>query len=132
MRSNIYPQLKRQQGLGYTGILLLMSVGIFFGLFAFKVGPHYFEHWTVTKVAEDLAAKPEILKQPRSKVYKYINQAYRTNNLWDLKAEDTIKLTRDAKRGYLITVQYERRDTLFHNIDIVTSFDKSANAPLEP
>lgn len=125
MSSNKYPQIRRQSGLGYTGYLVVMSVGIFIGLFAFKVGPHYFENWTVTAVAEELAAKPDILKQPRSKVYNYINNAYRNNNLWDLKAEDTITLTRDAKLGYAVTVKYERRAKLFHNIDLVTSFDST-------
>ena len=128
--SRTYPQLGRQQGLGYTGYLVILSVSIFIGLFAMKVGPHYFEHWTVTKVAQDLAAKPDLLKQPKSKVYQYINQAYRTNNLWDLKAEDTIKLTRDAKKGYVVSVQYERRSNLFHNIDLVTSFDNQTSAKL--
>lgn len=127
MGTRTYPQFGRQSGVGYTGMLLIMSVCIFIGMFAFKVGPHYFENWTVTAVAEDLEQKPELLKQSRSKVYAHINNAYRTNNLWDLKAEDTIKLTRDKKRGYIVEVQYERRAKLFHNIDIVTSFDTTSD-----
>jgi uncharacterized membrane-anchored protein YhcB (DUF1043 family) len=121
------PGLKKQQGLGYTGYMLVLSVGIFIGLFAFKVGPNYMENWTVTKVAQDLAEKPDVLKQPRSRIYAHINQAFRTNNLWDMDAKDVIRLDRHAKKGYLITVQYEKRDTLLHNIDIVTSFEKTVN-----
>lgn len=127
MTSKRFAQIKRQQGLGYTGYLVIMSVAIFIGLFAFKVGPHYFENVIVARVAEELAAKPDVLKQPKSKVYQYVNQAYRTNNLWDLKAEDTITLQRDARKGYIVTVDYERRSNLFHNIDLVTSFNKSPN-----
>jgi hypothetical protein len=110
--------------------MLILSVTIFLGLFAIKVGPHYLENWTVTKIASDLAADPQMLKQPRSKVYKHLSQAYRTNNLWDLEAEDTIKLKKDAKKGYIVSVQYEKRANLFHNIDLVTSFNKTTNAPL--
>lgn len=127
MRFKTRPGLKRQQGVGYIGYLVILSVAIFIGLFALKLGPHYSENWTVQKVASDLVSKPEILKQPRSKIYQYINQAYRTNNLWDLTAEDTIKLKRDGKRGYLVTVDYERRDTLFRNIDLVTTFNSTVN-----
>jgi len=121
---------KQQKGMGYISVMVLMSLGIFIGLFAIKVGPHYMENWTVTKVVEDLAADPDLLKQPRSKVFQHINNAYRTNNLWDLKAEDTITLTRDKKKGYLVTVQYERRAKLFHNISVVTQFDSSPNSPI--
>ena len=118
---------KKQQGLGYTGFLVIMSVAIFIGMFVFRIGPNYFEHWTVEKVVEDLAAQPDVLKQPKSQVYAHINRAYRQNNLWDLKAEETIQLTRDAKLGYIIGVKYEKRDRLFHNIDVVTSFDSTVN-----
>lgn len=128
MSSNKYPQINRQKGIGFTGYLLIMAVSIFIGLFVIKVGPHYMENMTVVAVAEELAEKPEILQQSRSKVYSYINQAYRTNNLWDLEAEDTITLKRDKKLGYVVTVQYEKRATLFHNIDLVTSFNTTPSA----
>lgn len=121
---------RRQQGMGLTSIFLLMAVGIFIGLFAFKVTPHYLENWTVSKIAEDVAANPTLLKQPRKKVYSYINQAYRTNNLWDLNADETIKLEKDPRKGYIVSVQYEKRASLFHNIDLVTSFDKVAEASM--
>lgn len=119
---------RSQRGLGLTGMLIVMAVAIFLGLFAFKVAPHYMENWTVMKIADDVAANPELLKKPRSKVYAYIDQAYRTNNLWDLDAKETIKLKKDGNKGYLVTVQYEKRAKLFHNIDLVTTFDTTTNA----
>jgi hypothetical protein len=120
--------LQPQRGMGLTSVLVIISAVIFIGLFAFKVAPHYMENWTVSKIAEDVATNPDLLKKPRSKVYAYIGQAYRTNNLWDLDPEETIKLKKDGKRGYIVTVKYERRDKLFHNIDLVTSFDTSTDA----
>ncbi len=111
--------------MGLTTVLVIISAAIFIGLFAFKVAPHYMENWTVSKIAEDVATNPDLLKKPRSKVYAYIGQAYRTNNLWDLDPEETIKLKKDGKKGYVVTVQYERRDKLFHNIDLITSFNTS-------
>lgn len=117
----------RQRGMGLTTLLVVMGVCIFLGLFGFKVAPHFMENWTVSKIATDLAADSELLKQPRSKVYQHIAQAYRTNNLWDLDPKETIKLKKDGKRGYIVTVQYEKRAKLFHNIDLVTSFDEVVN-----
>lgn len=120
-------ECRSQSGMGYIGFILILSVSVFIGMFAIKVFPHYYQHWTVEKVTEDLVANPEVLRQSRSKVYSHINQAYRTNNLWDLTAEDTIELERDSRKGHLVRVKYERRDTLFSNIDIVTTFDEAAN-----
>lgn len=120
--------MNRQRGMGMLSMFAIVAVAVFVGLFAFKVGPHYMENWTVSKIASDVASNPELLKQPRSKVYSYINQAYRTNNLWDLSPQETIKLKKDGNRGYVVTVQYEKRDTLFRNVDVVTSFDKEVSS----
>jgi hypothetical protein len=122
------PLRSRQRGMSMIAAFVVIAVCIFLGMFAFKVGPHYFEYWTVKKVADDLANNPDLLKKPRSKINRVLNQAFRTNSLWDLKAEDTIELKKDGKRGYIVTVKYEQRANLFHNIDVVTSFDAEAGS----
>jgi len=120
------PVANKQRGMSMTMIMITMAVVVFFGMFAFKVGPHYLEYMTVKSIAEDVAGNSDLLRKPRSKVNKYINQAYQTNNLWDMKAADTIELKKDGDRGYVVTVKYEKRATLFRNIDLVTSFDTEA------
>lgn len=121
--------LAKQRGMGATTMLIILSAAIFISLFAVKVGPHYFENMTVSSVAENAAANADLLRKPRSQIYASLNQAYRTNSLWDLKAEDTIKLKKVADRGYELTVQYEKRANLFANIDVVTRFDKVVEDP---
>ena len=115
-----------QRGMSMTMIMIIMGVAMFFGLFAFKTGPAYFENWTVSKIANDVAANPDLMRAPKSKIYQSIQEQYRHNNLWDLKAEETIVLKKDGKRGYLVTVDYEKRENLFSNIDLVMRFEKQA------
>ena len=105
-----------------TALIALIGVVVFLGLFALRVGPAYFENLTIEKIVKDKAADESLMRAPRSKIYASLNQAYRTNNLWDLKAEDTIRLKRDGQRGHVMDVAYERRANLFANIDVVTVF----------
>lgn len=111
-----------QRGMSTIALLAVLGVAVFVGLFAIKVGPAYFENMTIDKIVEDKASDARLMKAPRSKVYAALNQAYRMNNLWDMKAEDTVTLKRDGKHGYTMTVQYEKRANLFGNIDLVTVF----------
>ena len=115
-----------QRGASMLALMAIMGVAIFLGLFAMKVGPAYFENMTINNIVKDKAADAELMKSPKSRVYAAIDTAYRTNNLWDMKAEDTIRLKRDGERGYVVTVAYEKRSNLFGNIDVVTVFDKEA------
>ena len=118
----------RQAGMSTIGVLAVVGVAIFLGLFAIKVGPAYFENMTIEKIIEDKAADTNLMKAPRSKVYASINQAYRMNNLWDMRAEDTVRLKKDGAKGYVMTVQYEKRANLFANVDVVTVFGEPVPA----
>lgn len=119
----------KQKGISFLGVFALVAMVTFIGLFAFKVVPPHLEYMTVAKIADDVAANSELMKSPKSKVNAYINQAYRTNNLWDLKAEDTIKLSKDGRSGYKVEVEYEKRANLLSNIFVVTAFKKEAGQP---
>lgn len=122
------PVLKRQAGLSLIGILVLISMLVFIGLFAVKVVPGYIEFMTVTSIVEDTRANTELMKSTKSNVLNSIDAAYRHNNLWDLKAKDTIKLTKDRKLGYKVDVAYEKRANLFKNIFVVTEFKNETDA----
>jgi len=118
------PSRKRQHGIGMVSVFVMLSIGIFLGIFAIKVVPEYLENWTVGKIAQDTVDNPMLLKQTKSKIYNHLNKAYRQNNLWDLKAEDTIVLEKLGRnRGYSLTVKYEKRTQFLHNISLVTSFE---------
>jgi len=118
------PSRKRQHGIGMVSVFVMLSIGIFLGIFAIKVVPEYLENWTVTKIAQDTVDNPALLNQTKSKIYNHLNKAYRQNNLWDLKAEETIVLEKLGRnRGYSLTVKYEKRTQFLHNISLVTSFE---------
>ncbi len=115
---------KRQRGITMLGVFIVMAIGLFLGLFALKIIPEYLEHWTVAQIAEDTRAQPEILAQKKAKIYDHLNRAYRQNNLWDLKAEDTVVLERQGRsKSYSLNVKYEKRIPFFHNIHLITAFD---------
>jgi len=120
--------LKRQAGLSLIGVMVLISMLLFIGLFAVKVVPGYIEFMTVTSIVDDTQANSELMKSTKSKVMNSIDAAYRQNNLWDLKAKDTITLTKDRKLGYKVEVAYEKRANLFSNIFVVTEFKNDTDA----
>jgi len=118
--------LKRQAGISFIGVFVLISMLLFIGLFAVKVVPGYIEFMTVSSIVEDTQTNPELMKSTKSNVMSSIDAAYRHNNLWDLRAKDTITLTKDRTLGYKVEVAYEKRANLFRNIFVVTEFKKDA------
>ena len=108
-------------------VFIMITIGLFLGMFALKLVPVYIQNWTVSQIVERSAADPELLKQSKAKIYTHLNGAYRQNNLWDLTAEDTIVLKRAPRgKGYNMVVSYEARTNFISNISLVTSFGESA------
>ena len=114
----------RQRGLSMTALMAILGVAIFMGTFAFKVGPHYFENLTINKIVSDKMEDDSLRNAPRSKIYSALNQAYGMNNLYGMRAEDTVEIKKDKAGGYFMKVNYEKRANLFSNIDVVTRFEK--------
>ena len=118
---------RAQRGMSMTATLAALGVAVFIGMFAFKAGPAYFEAWRVQQAADNVAADADLMRSPRSKVYKQLATQYQMNDLWNLRPEDTIELKKDGERGYAVRVAYEKRETLFGNIDLVMRFDREAS-----
>ncbi|MFT6303838.1 MAG: hypothetical protein ACI9XK_004161 [Granulosicoccus sp.] len=128
-----FPGPQRQHGIGMVTVFVMLAIGIFLGIFAIKVVPQYIENWTVQSIVQDAVNDPDLLKQTKGRIYTHLNKAYRQNNLWDLKAEDSItleKLGRD--KGYKLLVKYERRANFIHNIYLVTAFEETPEIEAAP
>lgn len=128
MASRMVMSPHKQRGLSVFGVLIILSIASFLGLFAFKVGPSYFEYMTVSSITDDLADNKELMSKSKTKIMNAVALAYRANNLWELKPEESILLQKDADRGYILTVDYEKRANLFSNIDVVTKFNRVAGS----
>ena len=124
--NNIAQAKYRQRGIGMYSLMAIAGVAIFVALVAFKVGPSYAEYWTVSRVADDVAANTGLLKGPKSKVYQSIAQGFKQNNLWDAEPKEMIRLEKDARAGMIVHVDYESRTNLFGNVYVVTKFQREA------
>lgn len=118
-----------QRGMSMIQVLLVVGVVAIFAMVGMKLVPVYLDYKLISEIADEVHADTSMMKRPRSKVMEKLNTSFRMNNLWDYKAEDTIKLERDAAKGYVVTVDYEKRTNLIANIDLVTVFNRQAGTP---
>lgn len=118
-----------QRGMSMIQVLLVVGVVAIFAMVGMKLVPVYLDYKLISEIADEVYSDTSMMKRPRSKVMEKLNTSFRMNNLWDYKAEDTIKLERDAAKGYVVTVDYEKRTNLIANIDLVTVFNRQAGTP---
>ena len=117
-----------QRGMTTIQIMLVIGVIAIFAMVGMKLVPIYLDYKVISEISDEVHANTALMQRPRSKVLEQLNTSFRMNNLWDYTAEDTIRLEKDAAKGYKLTVDYEKRTNLIANIDLVTVFNRQAGS----
>lgn len=112
----------RETGLsmfGFLMLLIVLAVALNFGL---TLGPHFMDNQSINKVVESVS--PSVWKgASKKKMHAAVNKGLKVNNIRGLKSEDIVKI--DKKKGSTnVTVDYEVRENMIANMDVVLVFNK--------
>ena len=115
--------LHRQAGLGFISLILILIIGGFVLLLAFRITPAYFENAYIKNALESLARDngQDLNTLSRSEIRTALSNYYTVNNVRG-EAAKALEIDRQAERT-LIRIAYEVRIPIIANIDAVLSFD---------
>jgi Domain of unknown function (DUF4845) len=111
---------RKQSGMTMLGFLITLSVIMFFVYTGMKVVPMYIEYYSVKKALAGMANEPGIGSKSKQQVhslfYRRLSMSYANGVKKDaLKMEST-------DQGLMLTVDYEQREQLIANLDVVGKF----------
>lgn len=113
--------LKKQQGLGMLGWLVVLAVAGFFLLCAFKIIPLYAENRYVVSGLKALVEPGTKLEDmTTAEIKKKMGNFYMINNVRSKDAQNIV-VDRAANR-VVVKIDYEARVNLFYNLDVVVDF----------
>ncbi|MDX1823347.1 MAG: DUF4845 domain-containing protein [Thiohalomonadales bacterium] len=115
--------IHRQRGMTPIGWILVFLLIAFFVLIALKLVPIYLDSFTVGSVISDLKDEPGIATKSPREVESMIAKRLDINMVKGLKADDIYV----EKVGDILNInaEYEVRENLLGNVDLVVHFDKS-------
>ncbi|GAC1038210.1 DUF4845 domain-containing protein [Pseudomonas sp. No.117] len=113
----------RQQGLSFLGGLLALCVIAFLASTAMKLVPHYLDYNALTKVIESIGDNPDNQIRSVSDVYSYVGKGMQVNDIRDLDLQKAMRVEADGNR-LQIYLDYEKREHLIRNIDLVVRFNR--------
>jgi hypothetical protein len=115
--------IHRQRGMTPIGWILVFLLIAFFTLIALKLVPIYLDSFTVGSVISDLKKEPGIAAKTPREVLSMIEKRLDINMVKGVKADDIfIEKVGDSMT---ISAEYEVRENLMGNVDLVVSFNKS-------
>jgi len=114
--------VKSQIGMSLFGVLLGLAVLAFVATTAMKLVPHYMDYWSLKKSIESVATDKSTEINTVGEFYSHVSRGMQVNNIRDLDLNKVLSVTEEGNvfRAHL---QYEKREPLIQNLDVVMKFD---------
>ncbi len=117
-----------QAGWTFTGLLFVLLVSGIFLSVAFKLGPHYADHYTLNTIMEEVVADRQLIGKKTFDVEAAIRKHLNMNNMHLPK--DFLSIKRD-QGDVTLSVNYVIQEPLFYNVDALITFsDTYVGQPL--
>lgn len=112
---------RTQSGLSMAGFLITLTVVIFFLFCAMKIVPMYIEFYSVKEALKDIAQSTESTNSTKDQIRvlfaKHLEMSYANY----VKTLNVLRFE-NGPDGKKMVVDYERREPLFWNLDVVGKF----------
>lgn len=125
MNRQWFSSLARQRGMSYWGWLLMVAVAGLGLTVVSKMVPAYADAWYVEKGLRSLADQPNLRDMGQGEIRRELDRYFTINNVRGTPTQ-AVNVIRGAD-GLLVSIDYELREPLFLNIDVVMKFNKQLN-----
>lgn len=119
---------QRQRGVSMFGLAFILALIAAAALITLRVLPMYSNYWTIVDIAEGLQDDGSLINKTKRQIRLMLIKRFRTNNLWDLKSGEVVKVSTDPIGGAMLHIKYEVRSPLIVNLEVIATFDKVISA----
>lgn len=114
---------QRQQGLSGAGWFLVIVLIFSAASVGVRLIPIYIDHRTLGGLITDLIATPEAATMTSRQFHEELQKDLRINNIREFELKEMLEFER--RDGFVrVNVNYEVREPLFANIDLILSFEE--------
>ncbi|MEE1947562.1 DUF4845 domain-containing protein [Pseudomonas alcaligenes] len=114
---------RSQKGMSMLGWMVVLALVAFFASTAFKMFPHYMDFWALEKAITSLETDRASEVSTVRDFYSHVEKSMQVNGIRDIKLDDVLEVQLDGNE-FLVHLQYEKREPLIENLDLVANFDK--------
>jgi hypothetical protein len=116
---NVSP--KRQQGLTFISLVLVLGLIAFFVLLGLKIGPIYLDHSKVVSALAEIEKTAHIEEQSEAQIRDSLSKRFNMNYVYDV-TQDDITVTKHG--NYLkVAIQYEVVRNIAGNLSVLVEFN---------
>ncbi len=117
---------KKQRGLTFITLMLILALIAFFVLLTLKILPIYMNHSKVVNAFSALEAMPDVEKMSKRDIITSLDKRFSMNYVDKVNTDDVTII----KQGNYIKVEirYERVEKILGNLSVLAEFEESFEA----
>jgi hypothetical protein len=116
---NVSP--KRQQGLTFISLVLILGLIAFFVLLGLKIGPIYLDHSKVANALAEIEKTTNIEELTEAEIRDSLNKRFNINYVYDVTQDD---ITITKYQNYLrVAIDYEVVKKIAGNLSVLVEFN---------
>ena len=119
-RKRAYVSPRTQGGASLIAIVLGIVVLLSAITMILRLGPHYID-WQTMKTVIDTLPATEVNSMTKSEIRETLKKRFRINSLRNFDLREIVLIER-SKEGTSLVVEYERREPVIGNVDVILSF----------
>ncbi|WP_223426801.1 DUF4845 domain-containing protein [Alcanivorax limicola] len=112
----------RMQGLSMISWMLILVIAVVLGTAAIRIIPAYMEYGTINTAINNTMQDNRIGMQSDQEIRQAVGRRFDINNVSSISAND-VAISKQGGMLY-VSIDYEVRESLFGNVDLVISFQK--------
>jgi len=112
---------RMQRGMTMIGFLITLAVVILFVYCGMKIVPMYIEYYSVKEALKGLSEDKELSNASKEKIRTMYLRRLEMSYADHVKKMDALRIE-STDSGYNMVVDYERREPLIANLDVVGKF----------
>ncbi len=116
--------MRKQEGVTLSGFIVVAIIVIIFLLFGFKVGPAYFEYFTIQKQLKAIAENPAAKGGGRREVETAFASRSAIEDIKSIGASD-IQIAKEAS-GVVLSAEYSVKVPIVGNMSACMDFSPSS------
>lgn len=110
-----------QRGISVFGLLFVFVLAALVAVVLLRTVPAYVSYWTIRSAMNGVAQTPEPIVGGKPAIMDLINRRLEINDVRGIDPK-SFKIQRTDTGAYDVRVDYERREHLLGNIDVVLAF----------
>jgi len=112
-----------QRGMGFASWLLVILVLGSILTVVLKLAPHYIDYNTISSIMDEMVTENGMAAKNKAQLISAMEEKLNINQIRTLPLEENLTLKSTKDRSQVI-LDYEVREALVSNVDVVLSFDK--------